>query len=93
MTIQYKVKVKEMVDGRKYITYKKKITRHDFVGKPHEHRLYNCDFFHIVLMRAHTAVIGEYKTWDYIDNLPGGVSIDTSSFLAIVTITSPDLYV
>ena len=90
MIIQYKTKVKKFSDGRKYIDYKKTIEKKDFVGKPHEHNLYNSDLFKNCMNRCYKAIIGEYKRWEFIDSLPHGVSIDTSGFLAIVTINAPD---
>lgn len=94
MTIQFKTKVREEVDGRKYINYKKTLTQFDVIGEPVGRiaPLYNSQLFPIILKRAYREVIGEYKRWDYIDELPKEVSLDTSGFLAICTIVLPDTF-
>lgn len=74
---------------RQAITFKKTLTRSNCDLKPHEHNYYNCDLFPGMLNRAYRKVIGEYKTWAYVDDLPVGVSVDTSKFLAVVTVELP----
>lgn len=85
LVIQYKTKVKQMADGREYIDYKKKLDRKDTPLKPHEHTYYNCDLFPSMLTRAALRAQNN-RTWCYVDELPAGITIDTTGFLAIVTI-------
>lgn len=61
MVIQYKVKVKEFDDGKKYINYKKTLNCNDFVGRPCDHEFHNTDLFPQILNLSHRKVIGEYK--------------------------------
>jgi len=87
VVIRYKTKVREMVGGRKYIDYKKSVTRKDCLLKPHEHAYYNSDMFPSILTKAALKAQGS-RTWSYIDELPAGITIDTTTgFLAVVTIT------
>ena len=84
--IEYKAKIKEMADGRKYINYKKKLNRIDCLLKPHEHSYYNCEMFPSILNRSALKAQNN-RTWCYIDELPEGITINRSGFLAVVSIT------
>lgn len=84
--IQYKVKVKKDSNNKEYIVYKKKIVKEDFMGKPHEHELYNTILFDSFLRKEHSKVV-EGKSWCYLDSLPEAVVVDNSKFLATVTVT------
>jgi hypothetical protein len=42
-----------------------------------------------MLNSAYRRIIGEYATWCYLDELPVGVTVDTSKFLAVVRIALP----
>lgn len=86
LVIRYKTKVQFMADGREYITYKKKLGRKDTPLKPHEHTYYNSDLFPSILARAALRA-QDNRTWCYVDQLPAGITIDTTGFLAMVTIT------
>jgi hypothetical protein len=84
--IEYRVKVRKMEDGREYIDYKKKLNRSDCLLKPHEHAYYNCDMFPSILTESALNVQNN-RTGCYLDELPQGVSVDTTAFLAVVNIT------
>lgn len=86
LVIQYKTKVKKMVDGREYIEYKKNLGRKDTPLKPHEHTYYNSDLFSSILTRT-AQKAQDSRTWCYVDELPAGITLDTTGFLAVVTIT------
>lgn len=81
--VTFKTKIQSMADGRKYIAYKRKITKHDTPLKPHEHYFYNSDMMDSIVQKAYNNCISgrtlghgdPVKGWSYIDNLPQGVSI------------------
>lgn len=83
--ITYRVKVRQMQDGREYLDYKKKISRTDCNLNASGHEYYNTDMFIPMLNRAAWAAQNK-REWCYLDELPPGVTVDTSSFLATVTI-------
>ena len=87
--VTYRVKVRTMTftDGakRSYIDFKKKLSRADCNLKPHQHDYYNCDLFPAMLNNAHRKAIGD-RDWQYLDALPPAVKVDTSGFLAEVTV-------
>lgn len=89
-------KVHECGDNRDEIwlaiDFKKKVTKHDTNLKPHEHKYFNSVLFDQVLNREYRRIIGEYKQWAYLNALPEGVSVDSSKFLAVVTIELPDSF-
>lgn len=85
----YRVKVRTMIDGdkeRKYIDFKKKLGKIDCNLKPHQHAYYNSVFFDGMLNQAHRKATGE-RDWQYLDALPDTVKVDTSGFLATVTVS------
>jgi predicted component of viral defense system (DUF524 family) len=91
-TITFKTKPYIVWDGdikRTAITFKKEINKTDTNIKPHEHRYYNANMFKGMLNKTYKQIIGEYKTWAFIDAMPANVSIDTSKFLAVVTVSLP----
>jgi len=82
--ITYKTKVRKM-DGKPYIDYKVNVTKHDCNLRPHQHYYYNCDLFNGML--KHAVIQAQQKrTWQYLDELPEGITVNTSNFLATVTI-------
>lgn len=84
--ISYKTKVKSFANNEgDYIDYKVNITKSDCNLKPHQHDYYNCDMFNSMLKRA-TLTAQNNKTWCRLSDLPENVKIDTSKFMAIVTI-------
>ena len=85
-TIKYKTKVKTLQSGEQYIDYKKSITRKDCDLKPHQHALYNSDFFERILNKDHKSAINN-RGWSKLSELPDAVSVNTDSFLAEVSIT------
>jgi hypothetical protein len=91
--IQFKTKTYAIMDGdveRRAFNYKKAVEKKDCNLKPHEHKWYNSDMFTNMLNRTYRSIIGEYRTWSFVDDLPENVSIDTSGFLATVTIFLPE---
>ncbi len=90
--IQFKTKLKNYgVLGQddsdyKAIEYKKKLTRKDCDLNATKHNWYNSDMFESMLNRAYKETIGQYTNHSDITKLPEFVSIDTSKFLAVVTI-------
>ena len=91
--IEYKTKVRQIRESddtlSDYIDYKRVLTRRDCDLKPRQHTYYNCDMFPSMLNRAHkTATNG--REWCRLRDLPECVKIDTSKFLAVVTIELPD---
>lgn len=78
-------------DGTKRlaIDWKKKLQRTDCTLRAHEHPYYNSDLFVLMLNRAYRAIIGHYASWCYLNELPEGVTVDTSKFMAVVTIKLP----
>ncbi len=92
--IQFKTKVRELEESdgtrSRYIEFKRKLTKSDCTLKPHEHSYYNSDLFPAILNRVYRRIIGEHTEWKRLTDLPEGVSVDTSKFLAIVTIALPE---
>jgi hypothetical protein len=88
-TVNYKVKVRQIgyagQDTVPMIDYKKSISRRDCNLKPHQHAYYNSDLFPAMLNRA-VAKATNGKGWSRLSELPEAVSVDTSGFLATVTI-------
>ena len=89
--ITYKTKVRELCDAdgspKPYIDYKRALTRRDCNLRPHEHDYYNSDMFIGMLNRAHKAATGG-REWCCLCDLPTGVTVDATGFLATVTITT-----
>lgn len=87
--IEYKTKPYPVIqpDGteRQAVTWKKQLTRKDCTLRPHEHDYYNSDLFAAILTRAYRVIVGTSE-WCYLDRIPAGVTVDTSKFLAVVTI-------
>lgn len=92
-TIQFKTKVRTMheADDSKspYVELKREVSRHDCNLRPHQHTYYNSDLFPSMLNRAYRAVTGN-REWLLLSQLPEGVTVDTSKFLAVVTIRLPE---
>lgn len=84
-TITYKTKVKNLSTGEQFIDYKKTVTRKDCDLLPHQHPMYNSDFFGGILNKAHKKAINN-RDWCRLSELPSNVSIDTTGFLAEVSI-------
>ena len=88
--ITFKTKVIEDSHGKKYIMCKKTLTRHNCNLKPHEHRLYNSQLFAPCLNSIYRKAIGEYTKCICLDELPPCVTVNTSKFLAVVTVNCID---
>jgi len=91
--ITFKTKPFPIIDGdreRMAINFKKTLGRADVNMRPSDHRYFNSDLFPGMLNRVYRRIIGEYKQWAFLDNLPAGVTVDTSKFLAVVTIQLPE---
>lgn len=97
-TVQFKAKPYKVrqsddpADFRMVIDFKRQFSRADCNLRPHEHTYYNSDLFTGLLNRAVKDLVGPYKTWFYVDDPPAGVTVDTSKFLAVVTITLPQSF-
>ena len=95
-TISYKVKPFTLHEHdnttSQAIDFKRVLSRKDCSMKPCDHTYYNSDLFPAMLNRAYRQIIGEYRTWARLSELPEGVSVDTSKFLAVVTIKLPDTF-
>lgn len=91
--IQFKTKVRKLTNAddtvSDYIELKRTLTRHDCDLKPHQHTYYNSDLFPAMLNRAYKAVIGN-REWIRLSDVPESMSVDTSKFLAVVTIELPE---
>jgi len=84
----FKVKVKRILDGktrRDMVDYKLKISRADCNLRPADHDYYNCDMFPSMLQRAYNKAIGG-RRWQYLDNLPVGVTIERGAFFSTVRV-------
>lgn len=94
-TITYKTKVKYLDEGEgtrtPYIEYKRVVTRTDCSMKNHEHTYYNSDLFPAMLNRIYNQLI-DGKPWCRLNQLPPAITVDTSKFLAVVTIALPDTF-
>lgn len=93
-TIEYKTRPCKVwdaggVDYRLAIDWKRRLHRADCNLRPQDHTYYNSDLFEGMLNSAYRRIIGEYATWCYLDELPVGVTVDTSKFLAVVRIALP----
>lgn len=71
------------------INLKKRLTRADCNLCPTDHPYFNSDLFPAMLNGAYRRVMGT-REWCYLDALPEGVSVDTSKFLAVVTVPFED---
>ena len=93
-TVSFKTKVKEIWDGdikKPFITFKKSITRSDCDFNYHEHTYGNSDLFLNMLNGSYKQAINN-KEWSKLENLPESVQVDSSKFLATVTITLPESF-
>jgi hypothetical protein len=94
-TIRYKTKVKYMYGDNDekipYIEFKREVKRADCSMRRHERTYYNSDLFPSMLNRVHKQLTNN-KEWCRLTDLPEHISIDTSKFLAVVTITLPDTF-
>jgi hypothetical protein len=89
--ITYKTKVRQMHTDNglvDYIDFKAVVSRKDCNLKPHQHDYYNCDMFPSMLNRAHKEAThsNEWKRWCLLSELPDAVTVDTTGFLATVTV-------
>ncbi len=88
-TVTYKAKVREMLNAADavvpYVDFKRTLSRRDCDLKPHTHDYYNSDLFPAMLNGAYRAAIGN-REWCELSALPAGVTVDTSGFLATVTV-------
>jgi len=87
--IEFKVKPYAIIDGEKErmaFNWKKELSRVDCNLKNHEHDYYNSDLFPRILNEFYRGIKGKYRAWSFVDELPEGVMIDCSSFLAKVKI-------
>lgn len=87
--LQFKTKVLEPVEADEseadYIELKSEFHRSDCTLLPDEHRYCNSDLVPAVLNSAMREVTGG-RPWFRLSELPAGVPVDTSGFLAIVRI-------
>lgn len=94
-TITFKTKLKRLheSDGTvsDIIDYKRVVGRVDCNLRPHEHAYYNSDLFPSMLNGAYNQAI-EGKEWCRISRLPPAVAVDTSKFMAVVTVTLPESF-
>jgi hypothetical protein len=74
------------------IDFKKKLGKTDTNLRPCDHKYFNSVLFEQVLNREYRRIIGEYKQWAYLNALPEGVNVDSSKFLAVVTIELPESF-
>jgi len=87
-TVTFKVKVKQILDSetrRDMVDYKLKISRADCNLRPADHDYYNCNMFPSMLQRAYDKAIGG-RRWQYLDNLPVGVTIERGAFFSTVSV-------
>ena len=88
--IRYKTKVRQWAnDGGAYIEFKRRLSRADCDLKPHQHAYYNSDLFPAMLNGFYRKVIGGTRERADLNALPAGVTLDTSGFLATLTIELP----
>lgn len=84
--IEFKAKIQEMYDGKKYINVPVFKRSHCDMNEFRFHPKYggyaNSDLFPAMLQRIRKEVTGSII---YLDNIPENVSIDTSGFLAVVS--------
>lgn len=78
---------------RPAIRFKVKVSRSDTDMRPADHAYFNSDLFPAILQRAYATAIGPdrpaalgQREWAYLDDLPPAVTVDTSGFLARVTV-------
>ena len=95
-TITFRTKVRTITfadgsDPQPCIDYKRAVDRRDCSMRPHEHTFYNSDMFPLMLQRAYDVAIRGRK-WCRLNELPPSVVVDTSKFLANVTVTLPDSF-
>lgn len=88
--IEFKTKVFPIIQDnygtvRNAIRFKKTLARVDCNLKPQDHDYYNSDLFLSMLNGAYHKVVGT-REYCYLDELPLGLSVDTSKFLAVVRI-------
>ena len=83
--ITYRAKVRQMQDGRQYLDYRKSVSRSDCNLRPCDHDYYNSSIFPAMLYSAMWSAQNK-RAWCYLDELPPGITVDASSFLATVTI-------
>lgn len=89
-TITFKTKIKSMsyageTENIPYINYKVNISKNDCNLRPCDHDWYNSDMFNHMLKNAYRKAI-RGKTWVKLSELPDNVTIDTSKFMAVVTV-------
>ncbi len=86
--VTFKVKIKQMLDGetrRNIVDYKLKVSRVDCNLRPCDHEYYNSDMFPSMLQRAYDKAISG-RRWQYLDNLPVGVTIERGAFFSTVSV-------
>ena len=70
---------------RMAIKLKQTLGRTDCNLQPSDHAYFNSDLFPTILNKAYQQIVNN-RTWLYLDELPEGVIVDTSKFLAVVRI-------
>lgn len=93
--VQFKTKVKQLRESddsvSDFVDFKQSVQKGDVVdssGKrmqPHQHTYYNSDLMKGIVQRAYSSAI-KNKGWSRLSELPDGVTVDTSKFLAIVRV-------
>ena len=93
--IQFKTKVRSLVEADRTespcIDLKRSVTRKDCDLKPHQHAYYNSDLFPSMLNHAYRQIT-HGREWLRLSQLPPGVTVDASGFLAVVTIQLPETF-
>ncbi len=86
--VEYKTKVKKLHDGDSivdYVEFKRVLSRSDCNLNACQHDYYNSDLFIGMLNGAYKNAL-KNQQWARISDLPASVTIDTSKFLAVVTV-------
>ena len=90
--IEYKVKLEKLRESddsvSMVVNYKRVLTRKDTTMRPHEHEYFNSDLFPAML-NAYHAKQTNGKQWARLKDVPPGVTVDTSKFLAVVSMDLP----
>jgi hypothetical protein len=79
--VKFKTKIIEDSTKTRFFKMKKRFTRSDYIG---DHKYINSDIFPAYLMRELDKITK--KKIIFMDDIPKGITVDDSAFLAIVTI-------
>ena len=92
--IEFKTKAFPVIQAdeskRLAIKLKQTLGRSDCNLQPSDHAYFNSDLFPAMLNGAYQRIVNN-RTWIYLDELPEGLTVDTSKFLVVVRIAlEPD---